>query len=57
MIEVCSAGFMMTQLPATRGATVSPQRIASGKFHGATDDADPAGGPDLEVRPRRAPIG
>ena len=43
MTEVCSAGFMMTALPATSGATVMPHRIASGKFHGAITTPVPRG--------------
>ena len=43
MIEVWRAGLMMTQLPATSGATVRPVRIASGKFHGATATPTPRG--------------
>ncbi len=40
---VCSAGFMMTAFPATRGAAVMPQRIASGKFQGAIATPTPRG--------------
>ena len=43
MTVVCSAGFMMTQLPATSGATVSPQRMARGKFQGAIATPTPRG--------------
>ena len=43
MTEVCSAGFMITALPATSGATVMPHRIASGKFHGAMTAQTPRG--------------
>ena len=43
MTEVWRAGLMIMQLPATSGATVRPVRIASGKFHGATDTPTPRG--------------
>ena len=39
----CSAGFMITQLPATSAAEVMPVRIARGKFHGAMTTAIPRG--------------
>ena len=37
----CSAGFITTAFPVTRAAAVMPQRIASGKFHGAITAATP----------------
>ncbi len=37
MTPDCSAGFMITVLPATSAATVMPQRIASGKIPGRDD--------------------
>ena len=43
MIEVCRAGLMMTQFPATSGATVRPVRMARGKFHGAMATPTPRG--------------
>ena len=33
-IEVCSAGFARTVLPATAAATICPQKMATGKFQG-----------------------
>ena len=41
MPGVCSAGFTTTVLPVTSAATVMPQQIASGKFHGAITTATP----------------
>ena len=52
MMEVWRAGLMMTQFPATSGATVSPVRIASGKFHGATATPTPRG---VQVCTQRSP--
>src|ERR1017187_9302777 len=43
MIEVWRAGLMIMQFPATKGATVSPVRIARGKFQGATETPTPRG--------------
>ena len=43
MTDDCSAGFMMTVLPVTRAAVVMPQRMASGKFHGAMTTVTPRG--------------
>ena len=38
----CPDGFMMTGFPAARAAVVIPQRMASGKFHGAITAVTPA---------------
>jgi hypothetical protein len=43
MPGVCSAGLTMTVLPVTSAATVMPQQIASGKFHGLMTTATPRG--------------
>ncbi len=43
MPGVCSAGFTMVVLPVTRAATVMPQQMASGKFHGEITTATPRG--------------
>ena len=40
---VCSAGFTTTLLPVTSAATVMPQQMANGKFHGAITAATPRG--------------
>ncbi len=41
MVGVCSAGFKITVLPATRAATVIPVGMASGKFQGEMTAATP----------------
>ena len=38
----CSAGLSTTVLPVTRAATVMPQGMARGKFHGRNDHGDAA---------------
>ncbi len=43
MPGVCSAGLTITVLPMTSAATVMPQQMASGKFHGLMTTATPRG--------------
>jgi hypothetical protein len=43
MAGVCSAGFTIAVLPQTSAATVMPQQIASGKFHGEMITDTPRG--------------
>ena len=43
MAGVCSAGFTTAVLPVTSAATVMPQQMANGKFHGLITAATPRG--------------